>query len=66
MRRKRLLLVISVLCRARVFEWHTRFKEGRESLEDDERSVCPSTSRTKEKQNSTVTDCLKIVPSVFE
>ena len=24
--------------RASVFEWHTRFKEGRESARDDERS----------------------------
>ena len=25
--------------RASVFEWHKRFKEGRESLRDDERCV---------------------------
>jgi hypothetical protein len=25
------------LSRTNVFEWHKRFKEGRESLEDDER-----------------------------
>jgi hypothetical protein len=31
-----------------VFEWHTRFKEGRESLQDDERKGRPSTSRTEE------------------
>jgi hypothetical protein len=31
-----------------VFEWHKRFKEGRESLQNDERKGCPSTSRTKE------------------
>ena len=31
---------------ARCFEWHTRFKRGRTSLEDDERSGRPSTSST--------------------
>jgi hypothetical protein len=31
-----------------VFEWHKRFKEGRESLEGDERKGRPSTSRTEE------------------
>jgi hypothetical protein len=33
--------------RTSVFEWHKRFKEGQESLQD-EREGCPSTSRTKE------------------
>ena len=32
--------------RARCFEWHARFKRGRTSLEDDERSGRPSTSST--------------------
>ena len=32
--------------RARCFEWHARFKRGRTSLEDDERSGQPSTSST--------------------
>jgi transposase len=36
------------LSRTRVFEWHNRFKEGRESLQDDERKGRPSTSRTEE------------------
>ena len=31
---------------SRVFEWHKRFKEGREDVEDDSRSGRPSTSRT--------------------
>jgi transposase len=31
-----------------VFEWHKRFKEGRESLQDDERKGRPSTCRTEE------------------
>ena len=30
------------------FEWHRRFKEGREEVEDDHRSGRPSTSRTDE------------------
>ena len=29
----------------RAFEWHKRFKEGREEVEDDPRSGRPSTSR---------------------
>jgi hypothetical protein len=36
------------LLRTSVFDWHKRFKEGRESLEDDERKGLPSTSRTKD------------------
>jgi transposase len=31
-----------------VFKWHKRFKEGRESLEDDDQKGRPSTSRTEE------------------
>ena len=34
------------MSRSRVFEWHKRFKEGREDVEDDSRSGRPSTSRT--------------------
>ena len=34
--------------RTRLFEWHRRFKEGREEVEDDHRSGRPSTSRTDE------------------
>ena len=34
------------LSRACFFEWHRRFKEGREEVEDDHRSRRPSTSRT--------------------
>jgi hypothetical protein len=34
------------LRRSEVLEWHSRFKAGRVSLEDDKRSVRPSTSRT--------------------
>ena len=36
------------MSRARVFEWHRRFKEGREDVEDDPRSGRPSTSTTEE------------------
>jgi transposase len=36
------------LSRPSMFEWHERFKEGRESLQDDERKGRPSTSRTEE------------------
>lgn len=32
------------LSRARVFEWHKRFKDGRESVEDDAHTGRPSTS----------------------
>ena len=34
--------------RTRLFEWHSRFKDGREEVEDDHRSGRPSTSRTDE------------------
>ena len=36
------------MSRARCFEWHSRFKNGRTSLEDDERSGRPSTSTSPE------------------
>ena len=39
------------LGRTQVFEWHARFKSGRESVEDDERSGRPVTSRTPENVN---------------
>jgi hypothetical protein len=32
----------------RVSEWHKRFMEGWEEVEDDEHLGCPSTSKTKE------------------
>jgi hypothetical protein len=35
------------LSRTSVFEWHKRFKEERESLQDDQREDRPSTSRTE-------------------
>ena len=36
------------MSRTRFFEWHRRFKEEREEVEDDHRSGRPSTSRTDE------------------
>ena len=36
----------STMSRTCLFEWHRRFKEGREEMEDDHRSGKPSTSRT--------------------
>ena len=36
----------NAMSRTRVFEWHKRFKEGREEVEDNQRSGRPSTSRT--------------------
>ena len=33
------------MSRTRAFEWHKRFKEGREEVEDDPRSGRRSTSR---------------------
>ena len=36
------------MSKTRLFEWHRRFKEGRDKVEDDRRSRRPSTSRTDE------------------
>ena len=38
----------NTMSRIRLFEWHRRFKEGREEVKDDHRSGRPSTSRTDE------------------
>jgi hypothetical protein len=37
------------LSRTVVFEWHSHFRAGQVSVEDDERSVRPSTNRMTEK-----------------
>ncbi|XP_037696667.1 protein GVQW3 isoform X2 [Choloepus didactylus] len=37
-----------VMSRARVFDWHKRFKQGREDVRDDARSGRPVTHRTDE------------------
>jgi ribosomal protein S14 len=34
------------MSKTKVYEWYTRFQEGREEVEDDERLGCPSTSTT--------------------
>ena len=39
------------LTRSNVFRWHERFRNGRESVEDDERNGRPSTAKTDEKIN---------------
>ena len=36
------------ISRSHVFEWHRRFKEGREEVEDDARSGRPSSSRMED------------------
>ena len=36
------------MSRTRLFEWHRRFKEGREEVEDDHRNGRPSANRTDE------------------
>jgi len=37
----------TVLSSAQVFRWHKAFKEGRESVEDEQRAGHPSTARTE-------------------
>ena len=36
------------MSRTRIFEWHKRFREGREDVKDDPKSGRPTTSRTNE------------------
>ena len=38
----------SALGRTQVFEWHSRFKSGQDSVKDEERSGRPTTSKTPE------------------
>ena len=38
----------ATMSRTRIFEWHKRFREGREDVEDDPKSGRPKTSRTNE------------------
>lgn len=40
----------SYLSTTRMFEWHKRFKESRESIDNDARSGRPSTSHYEENQ----------------
>jgi len=37
----------AVLCSAQVFRWHKAFKDERDSVEDEQRTGRPSTSRTE-------------------
>ena len=39
------------ITRSNVFRWHARFRSGRESVEDDERSGTPPTAKTDENIN---------------
>ena len=36
------------MSQARVYEWHKRFRDGRESVDDDQKTGRPSTARTDE------------------
>ena len=44
------------LCRARVFEWFSRFKKGEMSIEDQPRPGRPSTARTDDNVEKINTD----------
>jgi len=47
------------LNRSNVFRWYSRFQDGRELLEDDERGVRPKSTRT-EVNIAAVADLVKI------
>ena len=49
------------MSRLHVFEWHKRFKEGREEVEDDARSGRPSSSRTEDNVERVRQKCVKTV-----
>ena len=38
----------AVLCSSQVFRWHKAFKNERDSVEDEQRTGRPSTSRTED------------------
>ena len=42
----------AVICRANVYRWYARFRDGREDVNDDARSGRPSTARTPENVES--------------
>ena len=42
----RTAFVVQCLSCARIFKWHKRFKEGRDSVDDNPRSGRPMTSKT--------------------
>ena len=54
----RTAFVEQCLSRARIFEWHKRFKEGRDSVDDNPRSGRPTTSKTD--------DCLARVRELIQ
>ena len=56
--------VDAALCRTTIFEWHKRFREGRESVKDDECSGRPTTSRTEDNISAVdKIDSFRAVPS---
>jgi hypothetical protein len=46
-----------------VFEWHSRFKAGRVSVEDDERSGRPNTSKMTENVKNSKTHPQRLSPN---
>ena len=40
------------MCRANVYRWYARFRDGREDVKDDAKSGRPSTARTDENVES--------------
>jgi hypothetical protein len=50
------------ISRSAVFEWHSRFKAGRVSVEDDKCSGRPNTSKTTENVEKFKNSSTKIVP----
>ena len=58
------------MSRTCLFDWHRRFKEGREEVEDDHRSGRPSTSGTDENvervRQKVQSDCCHIVRMIAD
>ena len=55
-----------VLSRARVFDWHNRFREGQETTEDDVTSGCTCTTLTPRTFRGCEIFCNKIVKLLAE
>jgi len=51
----------NAMTKTAVYKWVKRFSEGRESVNDEERSGRPATSRTEENIANFVQFCVKIV-----
>jgi hypothetical protein len=47
------------LNRSKVFRWYSRFRDGREVVEDDERFGCPKSTRTEVNVDAVATDLVK-------